>query len=206
VRAHRRAATSAVLLALVAALLVACSSDESATSATEPVSASPTVIVATPTESPVAVPTQISDFPDGVYRTQLTVKRLAELGWDDPGNAGIWTLTVKSGTYRLDCRVIVDPGTDCGNHDPDLSPTVELGTVLGSSPTVWFVHDMARLARVTGCVRHSEDHEGCGPEGGYHLDWRNVPDGIAFSHYVGLGDEAGPVPGTWLAQAWTRIS
>jgi hypothetical protein len=155
---------------------------------------------------PAAVPTEISDLPDGTYRTQLSTTRLQRLGVDDPSNAGIWTLTVKSGTYRLECRVIADPGTDCGNHDPDLPPTVELGTVHGSAPTVWFVHDMARLARVTGCVRHTEDLEGCGPEGGYHVDWRRVPQGIAFSNYVGLGDEAGPVLGNWIGQPWTRIS
>jgi hypothetical protein len=205
VTGSRRSAISIVLIVAIAALTGACSSDDSDETATPSSSAtaSPTSLPLTDT---AAAPTQVSDFPDGAYRTQLTVKRLQELGFDEPGNAGIWTLTVKSGNYRLDCRVIADPGTDCGNHDPALPPTVELGNVHGSAPTVWFAHDNARLARVTGCVRHTEDLEGCGPEGGYHLDWRTVPHGIAFSNYVGLGDEAGPVLGNWTAQPWIRIS
>jgi hypothetical protein len=206
VKGSRRSALWIVAIAVLAALAGGCSSDESVETQTQSSSDSATPSVAPPNSTPAAVPTEISDLPNGSYRTQLSTKRLQELGVDDPSNAGIWTLTVKSGTYRLECRVIADPGTDCGNHDPDLPPTVELGTVLGSAPTVWFVHDMARLARVTGCVRHTEDLEGCGPEGGYHLDWRTVPHGIAFSNYVGLGDEAGPVLGNWVGQPWTRIS
>ena len=146
------------------------------------------------------------DFPDGVYRTQLTRKRLQELGFDDPGNAGTWTLTVKSGNYQLDCRALADPGVDCGGGDHAGSTTVEIGTLHGGSPTVWFVHDMARLSKVNGCVPRSNASNGCGPEGGYHLRWKKVPTGITFTDYVGLGDEAGPALANWVGQPWTRIS
>lgn len=208
-----RSVLSIVALALAVSLAAGCSTRGGApggrattpsTDATSPVTH--TRLAASSAHAATAVPMQVSDFPNGVYRSQLSVKRLQTAGFDDPSNAGIWTLTVKSGSYRLDCLTIADPGIDCGNHSPSLSPTVEIGTVRGTSPTIWFVHDQARLSKLTGCIRHSEGDRGCGPEGGYHLNWRAVPGGVTFSSYVGLGDEAGPVLGIWLTQIWTRIS
>jgi hypothetical protein len=145
-------------------------------------------------------------LPDGVYRTELTLGRLAELGYVDPPTAGVWTLTVRAGTYRLDCRAIADPVIDCGTHDPSLGHTVEMGTVRGTFHTVWFVHDMEALSNLTGCVRHTVGRYGCGPEGGYHMRWAAVPGGLMFSDFVGLGDEFGPGLGNWLGQPWTRIT
>jgi hypothetical protein len=200
---HRRSGLSIALAAFVASLAVACSSTASAPR-TEAVS-SPTTSN-TPSDLTAAVPTEVSDFPDGVYRTELTQADLQTLGVDDLGMAGIWTLTVESGTYQLDCHTIADPGADCANNDPSVPEMVEIGTLRGASPTVWFVHDMARKSELTGCVRHSQAINGCGPEDGFHLNWREVPEGIVFSDYVGLGDEAGPALANWIAQPWTRIS
>ncbi len=151
-----------------------------------------------------SLPTQTSDFPDGVYRTQITVSLLQSRGVEDLSNAGIWTLTVRTASYRLECRTLADPGVDCGNSPA--GGIVEAGNLRGRAPKVWFVHDMKRLSELTGCVPGSAASNGCGPEGGYHLDWSFAPHGVKFAHYVGLGDEAGHVLDNWTARPWTRIS
>jgi hypothetical protein len=76
----------------------------------------------------------------------------AEVGMDDTSDAGTWTLTARSGNYRLECRAIANPGVDCGNHFPGGPSTVEMGKLRGTSPTVWFVHDMAQMSKLTGCT------------------------------------------------------
>jgi hypothetical protein len=195
---------------LVAALASCAGSDHVATAAPGTGETSVSVTDSS-TPGPVGtasgVPRQPSDLPDGVYRTQLSAADLVRLDVDDPTDAGTWTLRIRSGSYRLDCLSIASPGVDCGNHDPSMPSTVELGFVRGPARTAWFIHDMARLSKLTGCVRHLEDPTGCGPEGGYHLTWRHVRHGIAFSNFVGLGDEVDePALNVFTAQPWTRIS
>ena len=76
-----------------------------------------------------------------------------------------------------------------------------MGDLYGTAPTVWFKHDPERLSKVNGCMP-AVDH--CGPVGGYHLDWQQVPTGLKFSRYVGLGDEDGPAPANWVASRGPR--
>jgi hypothetical protein len=159
-----------------------------------------------PTSSDV-VPAERSTFPDGVYRSQLSMERVRDLGMDEPGFAGTWTLTVKAGVFKLECQPVTTPGVDCGGHDPALPPLVEVGTLHGTGNTAWFVQDPEERVRLTGCVRHSQAAAGCGPEDAYHFDWTVAGTVVSFKNYVGLGDQAGfPELSNWTAQPWTRIS
>lgn len=190
-------------LALLPALVAGC-----AGGASDEPPAPPPASASAPTASGGSqVPSEASDFPDGVYRTQLSVERLRALGVDDPGHAGTWTLTVKSGTFTLECQPVTTPGIDCGGHDPSMPPVVEVGTLRGAGKTVWFVQDPERKVELSGCVRHSERADGCGPEDAYHLDWTLAGDGVSFRDYAGLGDQATfPELSNWTVQPWTRIS
>jgi hypothetical protein len=206
---HRPLGPSIALSVLVISLTAGCSNtnDPPTATATRPEASSSSTTTGTPKGLTTAVPAQVSDFPDGVYRSQLTLKRLQEVGMDDTSYAGTWTLTARSGTYRLECRAIANPGVDCGNHFPGGPSTVEMGKLRGTSPTVWFVHDMAQMSKLTGCTPNSQSSKSCGPDGGYHQSWKTVARGIAFSDFVGLGDEATrPALNEWTAQFWTRIS
>jgi hypothetical protein len=150
---------------------------------------------------------EVSSVPDGIYRTQLRVVDLGRFGVRDLSYAGTWTLIVEDGAYQLDCVPITDPGVDCGNHDASMIDTVDIGTLRGSTTAVWFVHDPARLSTLTGCARHAESHRGCGPEGGYRMDWKTVSHALVFTDFVGFGDEATEPPrNEWTAHPWTRIS
>src|SRR5215217_1413246 len=65
-------------------------------------------------------PGPVSDLPDGIYRTEVTVADLAVAGYTNAnGNSGTWTLIVKGGTYEIACRPIDDQGTDCGDSAQD---------------------------------------------------------------------------------------
>ncbi len=161
----------------------------------------------TPKSATIAVPAQVSDFPAGTYRTQLSVTQLRHLGVADLSSAGTWTLTVKAGTYRLECVTISVPGTDCGHRNPSRSRTVEIGALRGAAPTIWFVLDMERLSKATGCVQHSDADKGCGVVDPYHFNWTKVPHGIAFSDSPdAAGGPAEFSLNVWTVQPWTRIS
>lgn len=196
-------AAKGLLLGLVLVALAACSSSAgsgpAAGSGQESESPQPSVAV-TSTEPP----TEPSDLPNGTYRLELTADKVAELG-GPPSDIGTLTLTVKDGTYQLDCRPIARPGVDCGAGDPSMGTIVELGYLRGTGDTVWFVHDQARLAEKKGCIRNSDSAQGCGPEGGYRMSWKLEGDQLVWSEYVGLGDEAGPSP-SWWTVPWQRIS
>jgi hypothetical protein len=194
VKVRCRAGVLVVFLSIIGAFLAACSN---ANPASVPV---PAASAATPETSATEAPTEVSDFPAGVYRSQLTVAGLAKLGLDDPSTAGIWTFTVHpGGAFELTCRPVADPGVDCGNGDPAPQHIVEVGNIFGTSPTMWFVLDPARLMKLTGCI--------CGPQEGYHLSWAPMPDGrMAFSNFVGLGERETETGDSWTIQPWTRIS
>jgi len=145
----------------------------------------------------------------GVYRSQLTVKKLHELGIDNlsDGPAGTWTLTVKAGTFEMHCQPIADAVTDCGNANLaslKVNSLMDLGDLRGRGPTVWFVDDMELKAKLTGCIAHSEADGGCGPDVLTHMKWRKVPQGLVFSDY-GLGSDPG-TSNSMTVQMWTRIS
>jgi hypothetical protein len=164
---------------------------------------SPTASVAAPSAEATVPPQEKSDLPDGTYRTQLTKETLQKLGSGDVSSAGVWTLTIASGTFQLDCIDLDDPGIDCGNTGSTdrKSPAVEMGDLYGTAPTVWIMHDMKRLSKVNGC-----DPNDCGPVGAYHMDWQVNPTGLTFSRFVGLGDQVGLDHAEWVAQPWTKIS
>ncbi|WP_130337845.1 hypothetical protein [Micromonospora kangleipakensis] len=215
--AHRRAAQLALLTAV---LLAGCSSgtgsaSETATAsatgaptgAAPPSSAAPASPAAAPATTGAQVPAERSALPDGVYRTQLTIDHAKQLGLDDPGNAGTWTLTVKAGTFKLECVPTSTPGVECGNKDPRLPAVVEVGTLRGTGNTVWFVHDQELLVKLSGCVPDSQKSEGCGTQDPYHFDWKRAGNGLQFNNYVGFGGAAGfPELSTWTVQPWTRIA
>lgn len=190
-------------LAILPALVVGCTDATS----DEPTGTPPATTATQTAQAGSPVPPERSDFPAGVYRTELSVDRLSALGADDPGHAGTWTLTVKAGTFTLECRPVTTPGVDCGGHDAAMPPLVEVGTLHGTGDTVWFVQDPEQRVELTGCVRHSERANGCGPEDPYHFDYTIDGKRVSFRNYVGLGDQAiFPELSNWTAQPWTRIS
>jgi hypothetical protein len=208
---HRRAARLALLTALCTA---GCTDGPRTPAAGPPTSSS--AATASAAASAYAAPTIVADtqapaehsaMPDGVYRSQLTIERAKELGLDDPGMAGTWTLTVKAGTFKLECVATSTPGVECGTHNPALPAVVEVGTLHGTGNTAWFVHDQELLVKLSGCVRHSQKIDGCGPEDAYHLDWKLAGKGLQFNNFVGIGDQAVfPELSNWTVQPWTRIA
>ena len=206
---ERRELLALAGITLAGTILAGCSSPAPVGQLSRTAAAAP-VVAASGTGKSItstAVPTQISSIPEGIYRTQLGRVDLGRSGVRDLSSAGTWTLTIENGTYRLDCIPIVVPGRDCGNHNASMVDTVDIGSLRGSATTVWFVHDMSRLIGITGCVRHAQSHRGCGAEGGCRMDWKWVSGGLAFTNFIGLGDEVTePAANTWTAQLWTRIS
>src|ERR1700754_1308169 len=100
---HRRATRLALLTAL---LLAGCANGPTETAPT-PASTPPSSTAApAPTAAPTTIPTERSALPDGVYRSQLSIERAKQLGLDETGMAGTWTLTVKAGTFKLECKAI----------------------------------------------------------------------------------------------------
>ena len=127
-------------------------------------------------------PDQVSDLPDGVYRSEITTDDLAAAGLDNSdGGAGTWTLTIRDGTYEVRCRPLDDPGLDCGQSIDD--DPLEAGYVRGTGNTVTFVHDPELISKLSGCkLPVSEtlpDH--CGPGGSGPKTWEIEGDKLMFS-------------------------
>jgi hypothetical protein len=125
------------------------------------------------------------------------------MGGDLLDSAGIWTLTVKPGTFELECRPISDQGEDCG-HNP-LTKThpflVEIGQLRGDRATVWFLDHGALKAKLTGCDPHSE----CGAAATYRSPGSDGL-GTAFSDLRARSPRrSGPVT-NWTAKPWTKIA
>lgn len=188
-----------------------CSADKAAdrpprqTTGTVPRSTAATGSAPTgPTQT--APPPDASAIPNGVYRTQIGTDELVAAGVDDPGNAGVFTLTVKSGTYTLGC--VPAPGTACGDTAPRQRQYVDVGSLRGTGRTVWFVPDTALKSSLTGCVRHSSAESGCGPEGPYRFTWAVAANGLTFRDFVGLGDQTDLAGGyvNFTFKPWRRIA
>ena len=170
------------------------------------VTASPTAS-STQTKPPASVP----PVPSGVYRTALTTDDVLAAG-SDLGNAGIWTLTVTDGKFRLNCVPISESSEDCGGAHPTPGARnphlVEVGDLRGDGTTMWIVEDGALRHKLNGCERHAVGLYGCGSEDPYRLTWQATADGLAFSDYFGIGDQelpAGTVP-MWTIKPWTKIA
>jgi len=130
-----------------------------------------------------AIPTTVSKLPDGVYRVEITLDELVAAGLaNDEDSTGIWTLTIKNGTYEAGCRPIANPGVDCGHGEPKQT-IVEVGDLRGAGQTVNFVPDAKRLSRLVGCkLPVSESQPGhCGPDAPYVATWALTGNGLRFS-------------------------
>jgi len=115
--------------------------------------------------------------------------------------AGTWTLTVQDGTYEMRCAPIANPGDDCGTTVYDLP--VEAGDLKGTGNTVYFVGDLNRIQKLTGCLLPpSGSLTGhCGPPGAYRMNWAFDGDLMTFTSYGGAnGDIA-----TYLIKPWQKI-
>jgi hypothetical protein len=177
-------------------------------STVSPVSSVPsssTTAAASPT-GPLTVPEQNASLPHGVYRTHVTRDELIAHGDDDLSNAGVWTLTVAAGTYRLDCRPVADPGYDCGNSPP--TPTLkELGALRGDGNRAWFIRDINKIAALTGCIPDSEQQNGCGTAATFRLTWADTSSGPRFSAYTDIDGTTRGATGAvnFTLKPWQKI-
>lgn len=198
-----RIATAAAAL-IAAGLLSACSSssDKPGTAATSPsTSASTTGVTSLPTYPPTATvpPATPATIPNGTYRAYVTAKTLAAKG--DPGddtNSGIWTLTIKDGTYKLACQWI-ETSIGCGDDGNPKLTYVEDGKVRGAGNTVWFITDLAAVSKLSGCG------DDCGPADPYVEHWKSVSGGIQFSDWFGLGDQGTNTPEDLVIPVYKKI-
>lgn len=195
-----------VLLAALG-LVAACSIQSTPTQAAGARSTGPRTVSPTITSSAApganTPPTTVPAIPGGVYRTRITRDDVLSLGGDDLSNAGIWTLTVKPGTFALECRPLADPGEDCGHHLPTKTHAflVEVGQLRGDRTTVWFVDDAALIAKLTGCNPDSD----CGASDPYRLAWQATGAGLRFSIYAGPGMSTETIS-DWTAKPWIKIT
>jgi TRAP-type C4-dicarboxylate transport system substrate-binding protein len=128
------------------------------------------------------VPATKSGLPDGVYRVELTVADVTGAGLDNhAGESGIWTLTVRKGTYEMRCRPIDDAGLDCGHSVSD--KPLDVGDLRGRGDLVYFVPDLLRLSKVSGCkLPPAEITPGsCPPAGPYRLNWSAAGASLSFT-------------------------
>jgi TRAP-type C4-dicarboxylate transport system substrate-binding protein len=129
------------------------------------------------------IPTTVSALPDGVYRRELTQQDITAAG-GEPGAAGIWTITVRRGTYESHCRPVPGPGEVCGGSVTD--QPLEVGDVRGTGKIVYFVPDAKRLSRLTGCTLPvGTVNPSCGPDDPYRVGWAVSGDTLVFSNTPG---------------------
>lgn len=110
------------------------------------------------TGDPGPVPTTPTGLPDGTYRAEISIAELVASGFGEParGHAGIYTLVVDDGSFRIDCTPVSPPGNiDCWYAQVlpagwDYNPRV-VGTVTGDETTAYFVHDPALEEELTDC-------------------------------------------------------
>lgn len=136
------------------------------------------------------LPSQRAEIPDGVYRVSIPDSAVRLGGAPEgPGFSGIWTLTLRAGTYVLTCKPLDQPGHDCGNEVTD--DALEAGYLRGEGATVDFVFDSHLLSKLTGCLlpASTTDQTHCYPVAlvkvSWHLDGKTLrftsprPAGIA---------------------------
>lgn len=127
------------------------------------------------------VPTDEVGIPDGVYRSRLTTGMLAATGIGPrvDGWSGSWTLTIRDGTYAIDCTPLSGVmSNDCNfaSRLPDgfdFNPR-EVGRVTGRGDTAWFVHDPEREEALTDCTwpERPSDREPCYPSVVSEVTWQ----------------------------------
>lgn len=144
-----------------------------------------------------SIPRTVSALPDGVYRRELTQQDIAAAG-GDPGDhpAGIWTITVRRGTYEVHCRPVPGPGEVCGGSVTD--QPLEVGNLRGTGKIVYFVPDAKRLSRLTGCTLPvGLENPSCGPDDPYRVSWALSGDTLVFSNTPGQLQRREDVIGPW---------
>jgi len=127
------------------------------------------------------IPTAVSPLPDGVYRVEHTLAEVQNANLDNhSGETGIWTLTVRKGTYEMRCRPLNEPGVDCGKSVTD--KPIDVGDLRGTGDVVYFVPDLQRLAKVSGCLLPASETEPehCPLAGPYRLSWSATGATITF--------------------------
>jgi TRAP-type C4-dicarboxylate transport system substrate-binding protein len=144
-----------------------------------------------------SIPRTVSALPDGVYRRELTQQDIAAVG-GDPGDhpAGIWTITVRRGTYEVHCRPVPGPGEVCGGSVTD--QPLEVGDLRGAGKIVYFVPDAKKLSRLTGCTLPvGLENPSCGPDDPYRVGWALSGDTLVFSNTPGQLQRREDVIGPW---------
>jgi TRAP-type C4-dicarboxylate transport system substrate-binding protein len=97
------------------------------------------------------IPSTPSSLPDGIYRVAYSSADVSARGWSNSGGTtGLWTFSVRDGTYELSCRPVDLPGKDCGEEVSDAP--LDVGDLRGTGHTVFFIYRPDRLARITGCA------------------------------------------------------
>jgi hypothetical protein len=141
-----------------------------------------------------SIPTAVSALPDGVYRNEVSHADVAAAGGDTGDHpAGIWTLTVRRGTYEVRCRPVEGPGHVCGGTVADRP--LEVGDLRGTGGIVYFVPDAKRLSRLTGCTLPvGTEDPACGPDDPYRVAWTISGDKLILSQVA--GSRGGNI-GTW---------
>ncbi|MFD8303047.1 TRAP transporter substrate-binding protein [Streptomyces sp. NPDC059690] len=141
-------------------------------------------------------------IPDGVYRARITHADVAAAGGDVNGThpAGVWTLTVRSGTYEVRCRPVAEPGDDCGAGAPR-RPLVEAGDMHGTGDVVTFVPNARRLSKLTGCtLPPSSQRDHCGSDDPYRLKWAVHDDKLVLGAVGDLGTTQ-----SWVIKPYEKI-
>jgi TRAP-type C4-dicarboxylate transport system substrate-binding protein len=148
------------------------------------------------------VPATNSALPDGVYRVEISAEDVAAADVRNGGGwSGIWTLTIRDGSFQLGCRPLDRPGADCAKEVTD-SP-LEAGRLRGSGQTVYFVDDAELLSRVSGCRLPASDDEGhCYTGPSYRMTWALSGDTLRFTNYVAEDNWAND---HYVIKPWQRI-
>jgi hypothetical protein len=127
-----------------------------------------------------AVPDEVSELPEGVYRVEITLADVQAAGIDNsPGWTGTWTLTIEDGMYQMSCRPIENPGKDCGSSTYE--GPLDAGYVRGTGDVVHFVYDAELHSALTGCATTPEVLPPCYPLPTYSVTWSLDGDTLTFS-------------------------
>jgi TRAP-type C4-dicarboxylate transport system substrate-binding protein len=149
------------------------------------------------------VPATVSTLPDGIYRRQVTHDEVAAAGDPGHGPAGTWTVRVRGGTFQLSCRPLGGAGVSCGDSEIVSEETVEAGDLRGTGLTVYFVGDIERMARLTGCKLPANNQPGhCGPPATHQMTWALSGDKLSFTDYK--GELTNPIE--WIGRPWRKIA
>jgi hypothetical protein len=137
-----------------------------------------------------------------VYRVEISAEDVAAADVRNGGGwSGIWTLTIRDGSFQLGCRPLDRPGADCAKEVTD-SP-LEAGRLRGSGQTVYFVDDAELLSRVSGCRLPASDDEGhCYTGPSYRMTWALSGDTLRFTNYVAEDNWAND---HYVIKPWQRI-